>query len=58
MNVQIILEPLGGGGNSATAGAQVPNADVKDVLDKLIANIDRFYDLKEESLKKRTTGKD
>ena len=58
VNVQIILEPLGGGGNSATAGAQVPNADVKDVLDKLIANIDRFYDLKEESLKKRTTGKD
>ena len=43
-NVQVILEPLGGGGNTATAGAQVPNADVKDVLDKLVASIDKFYE--------------
>ena len=43
-NVQMILEPLGGGGNTATAGAQVKNADVKDVLDRLVESIDRFYE--------------
>ena len=43
-NVQMILEPLGGGGNTATAGAQVKNADVKEVLDRLIESIDRFYE--------------
>ena len=43
-NVQMILEPLGGGGNTATAGAQIPGANVKDVLDKLVASIDKFYE--------------
>ena len=43
-NVQMILEPLGGGGNTATAGAQVKNADVKEVLDRLVESIDRFYE--------------
>ena len=43
-NVQMILEPLGGGGNAATAGAQVKNANVKDVLDELVASIDKFYE--------------
>ncbi len=43
-NVQMILEPLGGGGNAATAGAQVSNTTVKDVLDKLVASIDQFYE--------------
>ena len=43
-NVQVILEALGGGGNAATAGAQVKNATVKDVLDKLVASIDKFYE--------------
>ena len=42
-NVQVILEPLGGGGNAATAGAQVPDADVKDVLDQLVASINKYY---------------
>ena len=44
-NVQMILEPLGGGGNTATAGAQVPDSTVKDVLDRLVASIDKFYEL-------------
>ncbi len=44
-NVQMILEPLGGGGNTATAGAQIQNATVKNVLDELVASIDRFYEL-------------
>ena len=43
-NVQIILEPLGGGGNTATAGAQMKNTTVKDALDKLVASIDQFYE--------------
>lgn len=43
-NVQVILEPLGGGGNPATAGAQVKNAGVKEVLDRLVASIDQYYD--------------
>ena len=43
-NVQVILEALGGGGNAATAGAQVKNSNVKDVLDKLVASIDSFYE--------------
>lgn len=42
-NVQVILEPLGGGGNAATAGAQVKNSTVKAVLDELVASIDRYY---------------
>ena len=42
-NVQMVLEPLGGGGNTATAGAQIANTTVKDVLDKLVASIDEFF---------------
>ena len=43
-NVQMILEPLGGGGNTATAGAQLKNTDIKEALDKLVASIDKFYE--------------
>ena len=43
-NVQMILEPLGGGGNAAAAGAQVENSTVKDVLDQLVASIDNYYE--------------
>lgn len=43
-NVQVILEPLGGGGNTATAGAQLKNTNVKDALDQLVASIDKFYE--------------
>ena len=42
-NVQMVLEPLGGGGNTATAGAQIPESTVKDVLDRLVASIDDFF---------------
>ena len=42
-NVQVILESLGGGGNPATAGAQLKNTDVKDALDRLVESIDKFY---------------
>ena len=44
VNVQVILEPLGGGGNPATAGAQIQNLDVKEALDRLVESIDKFYE--------------
>ena len=44
VNVQVILESLGGGGNPATAGAQIPNIEVKDALDRLVESIDKFYE--------------
>ena len=43
-NVQVILEPLGGGGNAATAGAQIKDATVAEVLERLKASIDNYYD--------------
>ncbi len=43
-NVQMILEPLGGGGNTATAGAQIKDTTVKEVLDRLVESIDKFYE--------------
>ena len=43
-NVQMILEPLGGGGNTATAGAQIKDSTVKEVLDRLLQAIDQFYE--------------
>ena len=43
-NVQMILEPLGGGGNAATAGAQMKNITVEAALKQLTASIDRFYE--------------
>ena len=43
-NVQVILEPLGGGGNAATAGAQVRNKTVAETLDELVKSIDRFFE--------------
>ena len=43
-NVQVILEPLGGGGNAATAGAQVRNRNVTATLDELLRSIDKFFE--------------
>ena len=43
-NVQMILEPLGGGGNTATAGAQMKNTDINEAIDRLVASIDAFYE--------------
>ena len=45
VNVQMVLEPLGGGGNAATAGAQIKNSTVKQVLDKLVSSIDQFFEV-------------
>ena len=43
-NVQMILEPLGGGGNTATAGAQVKNATVEEVVERLTASINQYFE--------------
>ena len=43
-NAQMILEPLGGGGNTATAGAQMKNISVDAALDRLVASIDKYYE--------------
>ena len=43
-NVQVVLEKLGGGGNAATAGAQVPNPDVNAVLQQLLRAIDQYFE--------------
>ena len=43
-NVQMILEPLGGGGNAATAGAQMKDIDVQEALHRLVESIDKFYE--------------
>ena len=43
-NVQVILEPLGGGGNTATAGAQIAGKTMQQVKDALTESIDKFYE--------------
>ena len=42
-NVQAVLEKLGGGGNGATAGAQIKGNPLREVLQELVAAIDAFY---------------
>lgn len=42
VNVQVITEALGGGGNAAVAGAQVPEKPVEEVVEELYGAIDRY----------------
>ena len=44
VNVQVILEKLGGGGNAATAGAQVPGKSVEEVTKDLLRAIDQYLE--------------
>ena len=44
INVQVILEALGGGGNSATAGGRVENGDPYEVLRELQRAIDAYFE--------------
>ena len=44
VNVQIVLERLGGGGNANVAGGRVENANVDDVRDALLASLDRYFE--------------
>ena len=44
VNVQVVLEKLGGGGNAATAGAQVPNKSVDEVHQMLLQAIEEYLE--------------
>ena len=44
INVQVILEALGGGGNSSTAGGRVSNGDVLTVREQLTEAIDAYFE--------------
>ena len=41
--MQVVLEKLGGGGNGATAGAQIKGKPLRQVLQDLVGAIDAFY---------------
>lgn len=43
-NVQVILEPLGGGGNAAIAGAQISDQNISGVLTALLHSIDQYFE--------------
>ncbi|MCI6055445.1 DHH family phosphoesterase [Dysosmobacter sp.] len=44
INVQVILEALGGGGNSTTAGGKAENCDVLTAREKLTEAIDAYFE--------------
>ena len=44
VNVQVILEALGGGGNSSTAGGRVENGDLWDVKEQLLTALDHYFE--------------
>ena len=43
LNVQVILETLGGGGNAATAGAQLRGTSMEDARTRLVEAIDHYF---------------
>jgi len=44
VNVQMILETLGGGGNRSVAAVQIPNISLRDAVNRLFKAIDSFLD--------------
>ena len=44
INVQVIMEALGGGGNSTTAGGYIPEGDVEETYRKLLRAIDKYFE--------------
>ena len=44
VNVQVVLEALGGGGNSTTAGGRVEHTDVETVKARLLEAIDAYFE--------------
>ncbi len=44
INVQMIMEKLGGGGNSTTAGAQLAESNVEAVHERLINAIEEYFE--------------
>ena len=44
INVQVIMEKLGGGGNRSAAACQIPNTTLRDAVNSLFAAIDEYLD--------------
>ena len=44
VNVQVLLEQLGGGGNKSVAGAQIRDITLRDAVNTLFAAIDKYMD--------------
>ena len=44
INVQVILEALGGGGNTTTAGARIEDTDTESVRQQLIGVLDAYFE--------------
>ena len=44
INVQVIVEALGGGGNSTTAGGRIDGSSPERVREQLLEAIDRYFE--------------
>lgn len=44
VNVQVLLEELGGGGNKSAAGVQLEKIQLRDAVNKLFAAVDKYFD--------------
>ena len=44
VNVQVILEPLGGGGNKSAAGVQLPDISIRDAVNSIFKAVDSYFD--------------
>ena len=44
VNVQVVLEALGGGGNAATAGAQMPGLSLEEAVQQLTDSINQYLE--------------
>lgn len=44
INVQLLLEKLGGGGNKSAAGAQIEKMSIRDAVNSICASIDEYFD--------------
>ena len=52
-NVQVIVEALGGGGNAAAAGAQIPDRTVDEVKRELTAVLDSYFEDSKEKTEEK-----
>lgn len=44
INVQLILEKLGGGGHSTVAGAQIENVEIEEARERLKKAINEYFE--------------
>ena len=44
VNVQVLLEELGGGGNKSAAGAQLQDISLREAVNRLFAAIDKYFE--------------